>query len=240
MKQSVTVLGAGMVGICCALELQRQGFAVRLLDRRGPGEETSSGNAGLLSLSNITPIADPALWSRMWRLALNLEDDLLLHYSQLPALLPWLMKFLARCRRETYLRDGAAMHELVSVSIEMHRQWIEQAGATALVNPVGALKLFRQRETFLHDRLERELLQLCGVRFSVLEAEQIYELEPDLRRIFAQAVLIEDTISIRDPQQLCKHYARMFSAAGGEIVRAELRSLRQSCGGLGSDYFATG
>jgi len=46
MTQSVTVLGAGIIGICCALELQRRGFQVRLLDRRGPGEETSSGNGG--------------------------------------------------------------------------------------------------------------------------------------------------------------------------------------------------
>jgi D-amino-acid dehydrogenase len=79
MNQSVTVLGAGMVGISCALELQRRGYEVTLVDRRGPGEETSSGNAGLLSCSNVTPIADPSLLPRLHHLLLNRDDDFLLH-----------------------------------------------------------------------------------------------------------------------------------------------------------------
>lgn len=40
------VLGAGMVGISTALALQAQGHAVRVIDRRDPGQETSFGNAG--------------------------------------------------------------------------------------------------------------------------------------------------------------------------------------------------
>ena len=96
MKQPVVVLGAGIVGICCALELQRRGYQVTLIDRCGPGEETSSGNAGILSYSNITPIADPALLSRLHRLILNRDADLLLHYPHLLSLFPWLTRFLIR------------------------------------------------------------------------------------------------------------------------------------------------
>ena len=83
MKQPVFVLGAGMVGISCALELQRRGYAVTLIDRRGPGEETSSGNAGVFSYSNVTPIASPELLGRLHRLILNQDTDLLLHYPHL-------------------------------------------------------------------------------------------------------------------------------------------------------------
>jgi D-amino-acid dehydrogenase len=71
LKQPVIVLGAGIVGISCALELQKSGFPVTLIDRRGPGEETSSGNAGILSYSNITPLANPAILGRLHRLLLN-------------------------------------------------------------------------------------------------------------------------------------------------------------------------
>ena len=60
MQRHIVVLGAGIVGISCALELQRRGYQVTLLDRREPGEETSSGNAGILSYSNITPLDAPA------------------------------------------------------------------------------------------------------------------------------------------------------------------------------------
>jgi len=226
MTQSATVLGAGIVGISCALELQRRGYQVKLLDRRGPAQETSLGNAGLLSYSNITPLASPSLLPRLPRLMLNLEDDLLLHYPHLPSLLPWLLRFVSRCRRKIYLSDGASMSDLTQASVDLHKQWIDQAGVRNLLNRGGALKLYRHRQSFLRDQLERELLERCGVKHSLLSADQAYELEPDLKRIFAQAVLIEDTISIRNPEKLCLAYARMFVEAGGQTERVTVQSLR--------------
>jgi D-amino-acid dehydrogenase len=230
MKQPVFVLGAGMVGISCALELQRRGYPVTLIDRCGPGEETSSGNAGILSYSNVTPIASPALLGRLHQLILNREADLLLHYPHLLSLIPWLARFLSRCRRKTYLADGDAMSRLTLASVEVHKQWIAEAGAQHLLNQGGGLKLYRDRKTFMRDQLERELLQRCGIKHTLLKAEQIYEYEPDLKRIFVQAVLIDDTISIRNPEKLCKAYAQMFVAAGGQLRRADIRSLQPANG----------
>ncbi|MDH3220781.1 MAG: FAD-binding oxidoreductase [Gammaproteobacteria bacterium] len=231
MNQPVLVLGAGIVGISCALELQKRGYRVTLMDRRGPGEEASSGNAGILSLSNITPLADPALLTRLHRLALNLDTDLLLHYPHLPALLPWLGRFLRRCRRATYLVDGAAMALLTQASMDLHRQWIDEAGLQSLANRGGGLKLYRDRRSFLRDQLERELLERCGVRHTLVDAAQVQDLEPDLNPVFVQGVLIDESISIRDPEKLCKAYAQMFVAAGGQVKQAEIRSIRQSGGG---------
>jgi D-amino-acid dehydrogenase len=46
--QRVIVIGAGIVGICCALALRENGFRVTVLDKDGPGEATSFGAAGNL------------------------------------------------------------------------------------------------------------------------------------------------------------------------------------------------
>jgi D-amino-acid dehydrogenase len=230
MKQPVVVLGAGIVGICCALELQRRGYQVTLIDRRGPGEETSSGNAGILSYSNITPIADPALLGRLHRLILNRDTDLLLHYPHLLSLLPWLVRFLNQCRRQTFLRGGDAMSALTRASIEIHKQWIAEADAQHLLNQGGGLKLYRSRQTFLRDQLERELLQRCGVKHTLLDADQLHDYEPDLKRIFVQAVLIDESVSIRNPQKLCKAYAQMFVEAGGLVRCDAIKSLQRANG----------
>ncbi len=235
MKQAVWVLGAGMVGTSCALELQRRGYAVTLLDRRGVAEETSFGNAGLLSYSNITPIADPELLTRLPQLILNRDADFKLHYPHLWSLLPWLLRFLLRCRRKVYLRDGDAMASLTLPSIDLHRQWIAEAGVQRLMNQGGALKLYRQPGTLRRDDLERELLDQCEVKYTMLDAAQVYELEPDLKRIFHGGMLIDDTVSIRDPQKLCQAYARLFEEAGGMLRRDEIRALQQRDDGWAID-----
>jgi D-amino-acid dehydrogenase len=43
-RTDVIVLGAGIVGTSAALQLAKRGFSVALIDKRGPGEETSYGN----------------------------------------------------------------------------------------------------------------------------------------------------------------------------------------------------
>lgn len=232
MPQTVTVLGAGMVGISCALELQRRGFQVTLIDRREPGAETSSGNAGILSYSNVTPIAAPELLRRSLRLLFNREADFRMHYPHLLSLTPWLSRFIARCRGSIFLSDGGAMSKLTLPSIDMHRQWIAEADAQPLINPGGGgLKLYRDTRTFGRDRLERELLTRCRVRFTELSADEAYQLEPSLKRIFSRAVHVEDSISIRNPQKLCAAYAGLFGKAGGEFRRGQVRAIRPGAKG---------
>ena len=232
MAQGVTVIGAGMVGVSCALALQRRGYPVTLIDRRGVGMETSAGNAGILSYGNVTPLASPELLRRCMRLLLNRETDFRLHYPHLLFLLPWLLRFVSRCRRATYLRDGLAMSRLTLPSIDMHKQWIREAGVTSLINPGGGgLKLYRQPRTYRRDALERELLDRCGIRYSLLDADEVYGLEPDLKRIFTRGVLIEDSVSLRDPEKLCQAYAGLFGQAGGVIRRQEIRALQPASHG---------
>ena len=60
-SRQATVLGAGMVGVSCALALQAKGWRVTLVDKREPGEETSGGNAGVLSRSSLLPFNRPGL-----------------------------------------------------------------------------------------------------------------------------------------------------------------------------------
>ena len=71
MGKQVIVLGAGIVGVCCALELQRRGMQVTLVDRQDPGRETSFGNAGILARSSLMPFNHPGLWRQLPRLLGN-------------------------------------------------------------------------------------------------------------------------------------------------------------------------
>ena len=55
-RTQVIVLGAGIVGTSVALQLAKRGVAVTLVDKRGPGEETSYGN-----VSFVGDVAGPFL-----------------------------------------------------------------------------------------------------------------------------------------------------------------------------------
>ena len=49
MRYDVIVVGAGIVGTSIAWHLQKNNAQVLLLDKKLPGEETSYGNAGIIT-----------------------------------------------------------------------------------------------------------------------------------------------------------------------------------------------
>ena len=53
----VIVLGAGIVGTSIAVHLAKRSLSVALIDRAGPGEGTSYGNAGIIEGNTIFPPA---------------------------------------------------------------------------------------------------------------------------------------------------------------------------------------
>ncbi len=223
----MTVLGAGIVGICCAIELQRSGYQVDLIDRSEPASETSYGNAGVFSLGSIAPLASPALLPRLPGLIANRYTDFRLHYPHFLQLLPWLLAFLKRCNRDTYFSDGEIINRLTVASVKRHEELIKQSGAEHLTLRNGGLRLYRHEKTFEKDALERELFRRCEVEYEVLDRDGIKKLEPDIHDRFVKGVWVNQTISIKDPQALCKHYVRYFESLGGEIKQLEVKGIQQ-------------
>ena len=93
MKTDVVVLGAGIVGISSAIHLARRGKSVVLLDRRGAGEETSYGNAGLIQREGVFPYGFPHDFGALFRYSLNRTIDAHYHPSAIPRLAPFLWKY---------------------------------------------------------------------------------------------------------------------------------------------------
>lgn len=59
-SRHVAVIGAGIVGLCTALELQRAGYLVTLYDGLLPGHGASFGNAGYIATELIEPLSSLA------------------------------------------------------------------------------------------------------------------------------------------------------------------------------------
>src|SRR5438105_13870634 len=98
-SRGVTVIGAGIVGICCASYLQRAGFDVTVVDERPPGEGCSFGNAGIISPRSCVPISEPGM---LWKVPKYLSDPfgpLAVRPSYFPTALPWFVRFLLAGRQ---------------------------------------------------------------------------------------------------------------------------------------------
>jgi D-amino-acid dehydrogenase len=57
----VTVIGAGVIGLCCAYYLQKEGFEVTVVERNDLTDGCSFGNMGYVSPSHFIPLATPGI-----------------------------------------------------------------------------------------------------------------------------------------------------------------------------------
>ena len=61
--RSALVIGGGVIGVCSAYYLAREGFAVTLVEKADVAAGSSYGNSGLIVPSHAIPLAAPGvLW----------------------------------------------------------------------------------------------------------------------------------------------------------------------------------
>jgi D-amino-acid dehydrogenase len=92
MAQShITIIGAGIIGISTAAFLQRAGHKVTVIDRVGPGDGCSFGNAGGVAFAEVTPTIHPRILLKIPGWLLDPLGPLTIRWSYLPKALPWFL-----------------------------------------------------------------------------------------------------------------------------------------------------
>lgn len=121
-KPDVLVIGAGIVGACCALELARRGRSVTVVDRGEIGGACSYGNAGWITPCFALPLPLPGMF---WKSLHWLRDPASPLYIQprfSPALIRWLTRFVFSMNTRLMQRSVAALTALARHSLEAFRQ----------------------------------------------------------------------------------------------------------------------
>lgn len=232
MTADAIVLGAGIIGVSTALQLARRGKSVVLVDRRGPGEETSYGNAGLIQREGVVPYGFPQQFGLILRYALNNRIDAHFHWRAIPSVTSFLAKYWWHSNLSRHQLIAKAYAPLIEHSISTHNELIEEAGAQDLIAKDGWTEVFRtsaKRDGELQEaaRLRKEY----NVTFKELTPADISQQEPNLSGDFVGGLKWEDPWSIRDPYALTMAYIRLFEKLGGRVLKGDARSLSKTATG---------
>lgn len=224
-EKTVIVLGAGMVGVSAALELQARGAQTTLIDRRAPGQETSYGNAGVIARSSLMPMNNPGLWANLPKLLTNRTATLRYSIPFLMRNAGWAVGFLARARKSVFEETAAALDSLIRLSTDAHMELIKAAGAQDRLNDKGWIFLYRSNAGFKGAEFARKAFDQFDVDTETLDRFELQDLEPGLKPIFERALWIKDCCSVDSPGDVVRAYARLFAERGGTIETSEIQGL---------------
>lgn len=232
MKHNIAVIGAGMVGICTALELQRQGQNVTLFDRRDFGQETSQWNAGVLARSSLLPLNNPALFKLIPKALLGKLAGLRLTPQQMLLNVPWLTRFLLNSWGTPFNTTVQALDNLIQLSLQTHKTWLSEFNCNGVLQDKGWLFLYRNEKSFQAAQFQRDLYQQFAVKHEVLDTQAIKALEPSLTTDFAKATWIQDAYAAVDPRSLLSTYMQQFLQTGGQFRSLDIETIEPQAQGF--------
>src|SRR5437764_439766 len=225
-RQRIGVIGAGIVGICTASWLQRDGHQVFLIDPGVPGEGASFGNAGCFNGSSVTPVAMPGVIRNVPKWLMDPLGPLSLRWSYLPAVLPYLIRFIRAGSEQRAHAQARALRPLIAPTVPLVRELARDAGAEEFVHQRGHLYVYRSDESLAKDGFAWALRRENGVEIDEFNADELRQLEPTLSREYVRGLLVRENGHTSNPFALVTKLFEQFRRQGGEIVMARALGFR--------------
>ncbi len=216
----VCVLGAGIVGLATAYELNLQGMQVTVVDRATPGAGASGGNGAQLSYSYVQPLADASIWGQLPKLLLSSDSPLKIRPQWDVAQWRWGIAFMRACNAKASAHTTAQLLSLAALSREGldRMRALEQPDCD--FSSTGKLVLYPDAKSFAAAQRQVALQTTLGSQQSAISAQQSCDLEPALASYqaqFAGAVYTPSECAV-DCLKLCHELERLLRARGVQFV----------------------
>ncbi|MGJ7548959.1 NAD(P)/FAD-dependent oxidoreductase [Pseudomonas alloputida] len=226
--QQAVVIGGGIVGVCCALYLQRDGHRVTLIDPAAPGDSTAKWSCGQMAVSEVIPLSKPGILMKIPGWLLDQNGPLALRPSALPGILPWFMRFLA-CARPAKIHEIAQdMARLTQHVYENYAPLLDACPDKSLLGQRPILEVFDSPAGLAHERPHLELRKQLGFRSEELDGAAIGDLEPALAGKFQHGLLFPDWRAVSDTEGFIAALTESFIALGGKRIRQRALKIEEN------------
>lgn len=224
-NKNIVVIGAGIIGSCCALRLTREGHKVTLIDRELPGSGCSYGNAGGISSGSIIPMALPGIWKKVPSWLIDKEGPLSVKWGYLPKASPWLLKWLCSSTEKAAEYSSLALFNLNQNAVQGYKELLTIQQADSLIRHTGHLYTYYKKPLGKGDHFASFIRDLHGIKTEEFYGKEIKDIEPTISSDFKYGLYLPEASFTINPQRLVSMLVKNFQAAGGIFIQNEVKQL---------------
>lgn len=180
MHKKVVVIGGGIVGLCTAYFLRKDGHEVVVVDQSDGSSGASFVNAGYISPSHIIPLAAPGVMKQGLKWMFNSSSPLYLKPRLDWDFIKWGLAFNKCCTTSNVKRSISPIKDITIWSQQLYHQINKEEGLDAHIEDNGLLVLCKS-ETMLEK--ESEIARLAkkeGLDVTPLTPHEAQGLQPSL------------------------------------------------------------
>jgi glycine/D-amino acid oxidase-like deaminating enzyme len=225
---SLVVVGGGVVGLACALDLRRAGAPVLLIDEGPNGRASPSaswGNAGHIAIEQVEPIASmkalksaPARWFPRGG-ALDFRFGDILTWGG------WARRYVQACSPSAFDHGKAALGALLDDAVPAWRRLVEAAGRPDLLREEGHIVVWESLASAEKGRAAWRVADIGQARTRDLQGVELMEVASRLGVAPAGGLRFENSGQISDPGLAMRTLREAFEALGGETRSARIKAL---------------
>ncbi|MFJ2358162.1 NAD(P)/FAD-dependent oxidoreductase [Pseudomonas fluorescens] len=219
----IAVIGAGIIGVTCALQLARQGQRVVVIDKQPPGHGASFGNAGHLATEQVFPIADASILKRLPAMLMDPMGPLRLDWKYLPRAVPWFSRLLLNLRPVPFQRTVAGLRALNESSLDAWKRLLQSIARPDLLKEDGSLLVFERAESRQAiDALQARMRQQ-QVPVDFWSASAVRESAPQLSEQIQGGLFYPRTGHFLDPYRVVCELVSAAKTAGVQFLQQEVQ-----------------
>jgi D-amino-acid dehydrogenase len=215
-KPDVLVLGGGVIGLACALQLLRAGRSVTVLEKGRAGGGASHGNCGTITPSHV-PLQAPGTVARALRWMFTRDAPLYVRPRWDTELFAWMLNFARLCNARDFHRTTQVKAQLLLRSRGLLEELIVREGLDCEFERSGTLYVWRQAEAFEHAVAEYTLLRELGIPVERLDGAAVRAREPALNDSIVGGHFHPGDARLR-PNHYVAELARAVRQAGGTLL----------------------
>ncbi len=218
----IAVIGAGIIGLSCALRLARNGHEVTVIAPEDDETGASYGNAGVIADYAVLPVGTPDVLRNLPALLLDRDSPLALRPSI--ALAPWLLRFARESLPRRAAENTRAIAALTARAYASWRECADEIAATALLKPLGSLYLLETEADLRAVTLKP--YHAHGVEAELIDRDMLGQLQPGLPEDCGMgAVFFPRTITLDDPTAMMRSLRHALESAGVTRLSARVTKL---------------
>lgn len=240
-RYDVTIVGGGVIGLCCAYYLRQTGASVCVLEKGPFLDGASLGNAGLLVPSHIESYAAPGIITQGLKWLADSESPFYVKPRIDMELTRWLWGFRAACTTENVERGIPVLRDLALASLELHDALARLPGFenTGLEHK-GLFVLHNSKKSERSNLALADLAEKAGLRIERLSKEETLARDPGIRTPMNGSVYFEEDASFDSEKFMAALLEHVSSEGVDLIAETEVQSFQNSNGSVTSLQTSSG
>ncbi|MDX5586118.1 MAG: FAD-dependent oxidoreductase [Aureibaculum sp.] len=181
MSKSIIIIGGGIIGLCSAYYLQKEGHQVSIVDQSNLDSGASYVNAGYVSPSHLIPLSAPGVMKKGIKWMLNPSSPLYIKPRFELEFLKWAWAFNKSCNIKHVNKSIPLIKDIALLSQDLYDEMKQTENFKFHYEKKGLFMLCKT-EMMLEEEIKvAEIAKNEGLDVKILTANEVKALEPNVQ-----------------------------------------------------------